>query len=96
MSSGVYYSRPYEIGLYLWRLVVDGSPPSGYHVRWQWREPEDKHWFDILCFAGANPPELFEIAASQEKGALADYRLKQFGDDPYPHFAAPPARHFIR
>ncbi|MDI9847063.1 hypothetical protein QM467_03190 [Rhodoblastus sp. 17X3] len=96
MSSGVYYSRPYEIGPHLWRLVIDGSPPTGYRSRWQWREPDEKHWFDILCFPQDHPPELFQIARNQEHSALADYRLEQFGDYPYPHFAASPSRHFFR
>jgi hypothetical protein len=97
MSSGVYYSRPYKIGTHLWRLIVDGSPPTGYQSRWQWREPDEKHWYDILCFPHDHPPELFQIARNQEHSALADYRLEQFGDYSYPHFAASPARHsFLR
>lgn len=92
MSSGVYYSQPYEIAPHLWRLVIDGSPPTGYRSRWRWREPSDKHWFDILCFPDDHPPELFEIAEN-EQSALADYRLELYGDYPYPHFDAAPARH---
>lgn len=93
MPIGAYYSRPYEVGPRHWRLVVDGSPPTGYRVRWQWRQAGDDYWFDILCFPDAHPQELFDIACNQEQAALADYRLELYGDYPYPHFNAAPARH---
>lgn len=54
-----------------------------------WREAGDNYWFDILCFTGDHPQELFDIACNQEQAALADYRLELYGDYTYPHFNAP-------
>lgn len=94
MMPNIYYSRTYQVRRHLWRMIIVGTPTAGYFTRWQWQEPNDTHWFEILCYAEKPPTELFTIASRDEKAALADYRLQLMpGDLDYPRYNSIPTRH---